>query len=110
MDVNQLGKAAEKGQKGTWVDWEEARFKIRANTSKTYRKAIQKAAKGKSNHRLTKDIEAAEKFGIEAMSDGLLIDWEGITENGNELDCTRENRIKVLPVADLRRAKRFALP
>ena len=33
------------------------------------------------------------------MADGLLIDWENITEDGKDLKCTRENRIKVLTIA-----------
>lgn len=99
MELNQLRKAAEQGQEGVWVEWEDARFKIRATTSKQYRKAIQKAAKGKSNHKLTRDLEAAEEFGIKAMADGLLIDWENITEDGEPLECNRDNRIKVLTIA-----------
>jgi len=99
MELTKLAEAAEQGQEGVWVEFEDSRFKIRSTTSKAYRKAIQKAAKGKSNHKLTKDLEAAEDFGIEAMADGLLLDWENITDNGVQLECNRANRIRVLKIA-----------
>lgn len=98
MDLTKLEKTRDQGEEGVWVEWDDARFKIRSTSSKAYRKAIQRASKGKSSHRLTKDLKAAEKFGVEAMADGLLIDWENITENGKPLECNRENRIKVLTV------------
>ena len=37
--------------------------------------------------------------GHDVGADGLLLEWENITENGKELICTRENRIRVLKIA-----------
>jgi len=94
-----MAAGQERGEEGIWVEFEDARFLIRSTHSKAYRKAIQKAAKGKSNHRLTRDLDVAENFGIEAMADGLLLDWENVTENGTPLECTRENRVRMLKLA-----------
>lgn len=99
MELNDMKELASNGEEGIWVTWDDARFKIRSTSSKTYLRAIQKASKGKSNHKLTKDLEVAEKFGVEAMADGLLIDWENVTVDGKQIECTRENRIKVLEIA-----------
>ena len=99
MDLTELKKIDESSQEGVWVEWEDSRFKIRSTTSKAYRKALMKAAKGKSNHRLQRNVDAAEKFGIEIMAYGLLIDWENITDNGEPLPCTLENRLRVLTIA-----------
>lgn len=99
MDINSMTDLAARAEEGTWVQYEDAEFLIRSASSKAYRRALQKASKGKSNHRLTKDLEVAEKFGVEALADGILIDWKNITENGKQLECTRENKIKLLQVA-----------
>lgn len=99
MDLTELKKIDESSQEGVWVEWEDSRFKIRSITSKAYRKAIMKVSKGKSNHRLQRNVDAAEKFGVEAMAHGLLIDWENITDNGAKLPCTLENRLRVLTIA-----------
>tara|TARA_R110000772_G_scaffold196882_1_gene307626 strand:- start:162 stop:623 length:462 start_codon:yes stop_codon:yes gene_type:complete len=99
MELNEQKKIAENSKEGVWIDWEDAQFKIRSTTSKEYRKAVLKAGKGKSNHKLTKDVDTAEEFGVEAMSDGLLLDWKNVTEGGKELPCTRANKIKVLTIA-----------
>lgn len=99
MELNDCIKTAERGEQGTWVQYEDAEFLIRSTHSKAYRRALTRHAKGKSNHRLTKDIEAAEDFAIAAMAEGILIDWKNITEKGKKLPCTLDNRIRVLKIA-----------
>ena len=98
MDLNELKKQQEAAAEGIWVEYGDMEFKIRSTTSKEYRKAVMKNSKGKTAHTL-KRLEVLDQVGIKTMAEGLLLDWKGLTEGGEPLPCTLENRIRLLTIS-----------
>ena len=101
MDISKLKQDESLAADGVWVEMEDARFKIRSTDSKTYRKAMTKIAK-RNQTRLRKDPEAIHEATIEGLADGILIDWQGIEENGQPLPCNDANKRKVLQIETIR--------
>lgn len=102
MEITSLRQNADLSEDGIWIDFEDARVKIRSTDSKTYRRVITKIAQKQSSRKLQKDAEVMHKVSIEGMADGIVIDWEGFTENGVDLPCTRENRLKLCAIESFR--------
>lgn len=102
MDISSLKQDIDLAESGTWVEYEDAKFKIRSTDSKFYRKIITNLALKNGNSRRRKDPEAILEVTVEGLADGILIDWEGIEENGQPLPCTRENKLKVCGIESIR--------
>jgi len=86
-------------KEGVWVPFDGARFKIRSTDSPAYRRAVEAAAKKRNPAKVRKDIETQTELGIEAIANGVLIDWEGLTDGGTPVECTPANKIAVLTQA-----------
>lgn len=103
MDLNEFKKDAQKEQDGIWIDGPEgSRFRIRSADSKQYRNALAALARKYSPGRLRKDGETQLKMVIEAMAEALVLDWDGIEDNGQPLPCTKENAMRILSITELR--------
>jgi hypothetical protein len=94
MDLNEItldeGKTS-----GTWVNYGDARFLIRSTTSKEYAKAVSRISRKHPAHKVRKDTETQNAIATEAMAEALLLNFEGITNSGEKMANTVENR-KVL--------------
>jgi hypothetical protein len=99
MDINELQTGAT-ADEGIWIEYGDARFKIRHTNTKTYRKIVSKAGRGKAPGKLRKDVELQTKFGIEVLAEAVLMDWENITEGGKKMKPTPENKIKLLNASE----------
>ena len=96
MELKSFATDESKKKEGIWVEFEGARFKIKSTDSPQYRRAVDRAAKRRSPTKVRKDIETQTEIGIEGIADGVLLDWEGLTDGGEPVECTRENKIRVL--------------
>ncbi len=102
MDITKLKQDDNLAEAGVWVDFEDARFKICSTDSRRYRRVLTTLAKKRNPNRLRKDPEAMHEMTVEGMADGILLDWEGLQENGQPLHCTRENKMKVCQIEAIR--------
>lgn len=96
MELKSFATDESKKKEGVWVEFEGARFKIRSTDSPQYRRAVDKAAKRRSPTKVRKDIETQVEIGIEGVVDGLLLGWEGITDDGQPVEFTREKALAVV--------------
>lgn len=98
MEINSIKTDPNLALDGVWIDFEDdARVKIAANGNPAHQRALAKHAK-KFGNRLKRDPLAGRELAAEAMADAIVLDWEGFTENGEPLPCTRENKIKLLNI------------
>lgn len=102
MDITALKKTAELAEEGVWITYEDASFKICSTDSRRYRAAVARVSKTRSSARLRKDPEAAHDMTVEAMAEGLLIDWKNVKSDGVDLPCNAENRLLVCQVEPIR--------
>ena len=99
MDISNLKTPLENT---AWIEGPEgSRFHIRSTESQQYRSRI--LTLGRQNaHRLKRDSNLQQKITVEAMADTILIDWEGITDNGEALPCTDETKRAILQIPEIR--------
>lgn len=102
MDISKLQAEGDMAENGVWVEMDGARFKIRSSDSKIYRKIAGKLGKKRSGSVLRKSTEAQLELSIEIMADAVLIDFEGVEENGKPLANTLENRLKLCRLEPIR--------
>jgi hypothetical protein len=97
MDLSTF-KADPTKQDGTWIEYGDARFLIASAHSPAYKKAL-RARVGKIPQHLLKSQPAlAEKAATDVMAKHVLLDWEGVTENGKPLESTPEARRAALDI------------
>jgi hypothetical protein len=101
MDITALQTDKALKNEGIWVEYADARFLIRSYDSPAYRRAMLKAAKPERNA-IGKDPEAAIRAATKAMAEAIILDWEGVEENGQPLPCTPENKLRLMEIQELR--------
>jgi len=101
MELNEL-KFDDAKMDGVWVEYGDARFLIRSTQSKAYQRAVQREQKKYSPHEVRKNPEVQTKIAIEAAAVAIVVDFEGVTENGAPLENTLENRRKLMAAPALR--------
>lgn len=96
MELKSYASDEAKKKEGVWVEFDDARFLIRSTDTSGYRRAVDAAARKRNPAKLRKDIETQTQVGIEAVAKGILLDWEGVNDDGNPVECTTENKLAVL--------------
>jgi hypothetical protein len=85
-----------------WIDGPDgSRFHIRSTESDQYRQRLLALGR-KHQHRLKRDTKLQQEVTIQAMADTILLDWEGITDNGTPVACTLETRLQILAIPEIR--------
>jgi len=100
MDLSELQTDQKAALEGSWIQYDDAKFLIRHTNTKEYRKAIQRAGKGKAPSQLRKSVEAQTKFGIEVIVNAVLLDWQGLTKDGKDYPFNKENAIELLTLSE----------
>lgn len=85
-------------QDGTWIEYGDARFLIASAHSPAYKKALRNRVAKIPAHLLKSQPQLAEKAAADVMATHVLLDWQGVTEDGKPLDPTPENRRKALDI------------
>lgn len=85
-----------------WIDGPEgSRFLIRSTESRPYKNRIASLA-NQNAHRLRKNPTLQQKLAAQAMAETIIVDWEGITDAGEPLPCTEENRLRLVEIPEIR--------
>lgn len=90
-------KAKEKD--GVWQDMGDGlKMRIARIGNPKYQKRFEALSKPhrRALRRGTLSNEIAEKLLIQCMSETIVLDWEGIEENGEEIQFSVENAIRIL--------------
>lgn len=85
-------------QDGTWIEYGDARFLIASAHSPAYKKALRARVSKIPAHLLKSQPQLAEKAAADVMATHVLLDWEGVTENGKPLEPTSEARRAALDI------------
>ena len=97
MDFSTLQTDPALEKMGVWKKMQDAEFLIGGSNSPKYQRGLRRHAANESANKIKNDPEAQDRILVEAMADGILLDWRGkVTLHGEELACTRENKIKLL--------------
>ena len=83
-----------------WVKWnDEARFKLAyVGTDEVEAVLLDKAQRSSLQSKNAAPADRA-KMMIEYLAEAVVLDWEGVTKDGEDLECTKENVIDVLTKA-----------
>lgn len=100
MDLSKIRTLPAKTS-GIWFELDDARFLIAYGKGPAYQRALKSRVQKVSQNRLKQEDGLAERINREAMAEAVLLDFEGITENGVPLANTFENRVKILEIAEL---------
>ena len=89
---------------GVWIkfDDEGCEFKIASTTRPEFNQALDRARRGIPAFQAQKS-ESAQRVYATALAEACIIDWKGVqNEDGSDMDCTPENKAKILKVPVLR--------
>lgn len=99
MDFSTLKTDPLLEKQGVWKRMKDAEFLIGGQNSPKYQRGLRRHAANESATKVKNDPETQDRILIEAIADGILLDWRGNVElNGEKLTCTRENKIKILSI------------
>ena len=94
MDIFSDFKTDEKAEKeGKWFHLGDARLKIASVNTGKYTQEIL-TNQGKEYHKMS--VEQKTKLVAEALAKHVLVDWEGVTENGKEVPYSVEKATQYL--------------
>lgn len=92
LKVFQMANEAEEGR---WFDLDgDTRVKVRSEDSDTYQRVLRNILDSHPNFRKL-PRKTQENIMSRTVAIGLLVDWENMTEDGQDLPCTEENKIRV---------------
>jgi hypothetical protein len=85
---------------GVWADDlpDGLRLKVARMGNDRYNQAVSKRAQSHLNAvgEIDMDDESQVAELAEVYADTILMDWEGLEENGETVPCTRENRVRLM--------------
>ncbi len=104
MKLKDIITSEEMEKSGVWRFYEGGEFQIAAANNPAHTRAIAKHSRGVSPGKIRNDPNTAAKITIEAMADGVLMNWRGEVEDENsvQMPVTRENKIKLLKIRSFR--------
>ena len=82
---------------GRWFEIGDAgeRIKVRSDESELYTKVLRGVLDSHPNWRkLPRKVQ--DRLFIKAIASGLLLDWDGMTDNGVPIEPTQENKEEML--------------
>lgn len=100
MDIKkEYGTSKELEKEGVWIEvGEDAKIRVCRANNKKYMKEIEKLSRPykKQIRRGTISGEKFDSIVIEASAKFILVDWEGIKEDGVTVDYTPEQSLRLL--------------
>lgn len=100
MELNELLTDENLAAKGKWLKFgTDAELLIASSNSPKYKSAIRRHTANQPKHKLRTDGKLQDKIVAEAIADAILLDFRGITKDGQPLQNTRENRLLLLTSA-----------
>ena len=108
MDISNLKRDTARIEAGEWIDeiplLPDVRFKVRGIGSRVYRVRLDRLARAVPRNGRQSDgslkIDVAARITGEAMAEEILLDWEGLTDNGKPLPYSKERALALLTNPD----------
>lgn len=109
MDISALTRDSNAVQNGSWVSdipgMGDLRLKVRGLTSEEAIMARGRKLRALGRHEKQKDgspsVAAATRVQCEMLAEAVILDWDGLTENGEPLPFTRERAVAMLTNPDM---------
>lgn len=102
MDIKQFAPTATL-ETEIWIEGPEgSRFKIRSAESTLYRSRLAALARKENPHKLRKDPEAQKQVTSRAMAETILVDFEGIKQDGKLLECNDATKALLMGIPEIR--------
>ena len=99
MDLNNFATNVELSEEGVWCPVDAVtEIRVARYGNRKFQRLLQKLSapyKVQMERQMMKD-DVAEAVFIEALATAILVDWRGMTENGEPLPYSKENAIAVL--------------
>lgn len=105
MDLNTFKTNVVKSDEGVWCPVDATTdIKIARYGNRTFQRALKRVMKPHKVmiDRGTLDDDTADRLLVEALAEGILIDWKGMTQAGKPLEYTHAEAVKVLMNKELR--------
>lgn len=97
MDLREWRTDKDKRENGVWLALGgNAKVKVGYIKSERYRKIYGDLCREHRALLRTGDADAAEKILNLAIADGLVLDWEGLTEDGKKLPYSQETARRII--------------
>lgn len=97
MDLREWRTDKDKRENGVWLELGgKAKVKVGYIKSERYRKIYGDLCREHRALLRTGDADAAENVLNMAIADGLILDWEGLTEDGKKLPYSQENARRII--------------
>lgn len=88
LEISDYNRSEEKSEKGIWINHDGAKLKIRHFENEDFRGFIR--SRTQANQRLpdglTGDDDISDEEAAKAIAEHILIDWEGLEVNGEEVE------------------------
>lgn len=97
MDFSTFRADTEK-ENGVWIEYGDARILIASANAAAYKKALRKKVAKIPQHLIRTQPKIAEKAAADVMAEHILLNWEGLTDGGQPVEATPENRRKYLDI------------
>lgn len=104
MDIGNLNKTANLAD-GEWIDdiadLDGVRLKVRSTTFKPYKEAV--SAVGRQFRKVLSTGKGMRAFAIatgKPLAEHILVDWDGVTEDGRPVEFTRDRALALLTADD----------
>lgn len=101
MDIAKLATDP-KAVDGKWFTFGDAEFKLAYYNRPDFARQTSKVWKRYSKHAIDADPALVLVREIEMMAEAVLIDWKGVTNNGEPVEPTKANKILLLGHAPFR--------
>lgn len=101
MDLSQF-KIDQDAADGKWFEYAGAKFKIAYFSRPEFNRVSAKIGKRYPKEALKADPALVQTMTIEIMAEAVLLDWQGVKNEGKELEPTKANKILVLGIQPVR--------
>jgi hypothetical protein len=106
VEFNDFKSDKKKSQDGVWKPCGNGRILIASTNSERYKEVMRRLL---APHEIglalgTMDEQTSQDILIQALAEGVLLGWEGFTENGEAVTYTPENAFRLMKDAPLFRA------
>lgn len=101
MNISDFKLATDK-KDGVWLDWEDAQFLVAYAHRPEFNRVTARIAKKYPQHKLKADAALYQQMTSEIIAECILLDWRNVNDNGKPLDCTHENKLRLLSIEPFR--------
>lgn len=97
MDISKIATDKTLEASGAWIQYDdETSFLVASLRSKTYRAAFDREKADLARKFKKPSREQTEEALMRCYAESILLGWKGVVENGTEIPCTIDNRLRVL--------------